>query len=272
MRSPAVRAAPAPAPTRAGRLRRVVTIAVATLLAIVVGGAVGLVVVRRLRTGAWQVPSMADLVRVERALTGRAPAPSRVIFLDRSPRTIAPGDDDAARGVSSVVGHQGEVARSLPGWKGSARAWTDTVACVRRVFAPYAVEVTDVAPSTAEHVLVVVGGRPSDLGVRDRRVAGLAPFSGEVIPRPVVFAFAAAQGHRPQAVCETIAMEVAHAYGLDHEHLCSDVMSYLAPCGKRRFVDRDARCGEARPRDCASGAATQNSHRRLASVLGARAP
>jgi hypothetical protein len=176
----------------------------------------------------------------DRLGVGSPPPVARVIFLDRRPRTIGPGTDDAAAGRSSVVAHQGTATRALPGWKGSDKAWGQLVTCVQRLFAPFDVVVTDQPPSSADHVLVVVGGRPKDLGVKDSRVAGLAPFSGGVIPRAVVFAFAATQRHQPQAVCETIGMEVAHAFGLDHAYLCSDVMSYLKPCGKRGFVDRDA--------------------------------
>jgi hypothetical protein len=257
-------------PRPRGRLRRGAAIVALVALAVAAGGAIGLVVMRRLRTGAWEMPDKQDLVLVQRTLTGAEPPVSRVIYLDRAPRTLAPGTDDARRRVSSVIAHAGTVARNLPGWKGSAKAWNDTVACVRRVFAPYAVEVTDQPPSTDDHILVVVGGKPADIGAKNKRISGLAPFSGGLIPRAVVFAFAATQGHKPQPVCETIAMEVAHAYGLDHQYLCSDVMSYLRPCGKRSFVDKDARCGEEKARPCAGGAAIQNSHRRLLAVLGPR--
>ena len=77
---------------------------------------------------------------------------------------------------------------------------------------------------------------------------GLAPFNGDVIARPVVFAFAAQLGNSVTQVCETIGMEVAHAYGLDHGYLCSDVMTYLRPCGPKKFVDKDVRCGEGKAR------------------------
>jgi hypothetical protein len=98
----------------------------------------------------------------------------------------------------------------------------------------------------------------------------MAPFNGGVIPRAVVFAFAAEVRHEVRATCETIAMEVAHAYGLDHEYLCKDVMTYLGGCGSKSFVDKAAPCGEKKRRPCHDGAATQNSYRRLLEVLGAR--
>ncbi|MBK9032737.1 MAG: hypothetical protein IPL61_15955 [Myxococcales bacterium] len=274
---PAGRRAHGPRPPGRRWLRRLVTFVTAGLVAVAVGVLAAVLVVKRMRTGTWQPPTVDDLADVKRAVVQRIDPPPpppvpRVIFLDRSPRTISPGVDDAAVGVSSVIAHQGDLPRSVPGWKGTAKGWKDLVACVQKMFAPFDVVVTDQPPTTPEHILVAVGGRPKDIGVKDAQVAGLAPFSGEVIPRAVVFAFAATQSHQAQGVCETLAMEVAHAYGLDHEYLCSDVMSYLRPCGKRKFVDKDARCGEKKARDCAGGAPTQNSHRRLLSVLGPPAP
>lgn len=240
-------------------------------VALAVGGGVGLVIAKRVKTGQWEMPNRVDLVQVRDRFLGEEGRTPKVIWLDRGARQVAAGDDDATRSVSSVVRHQGDAARKVPGWKGSQKAWTQTVKCVKDVFAPFAVEVTETKPAGEDYILVAVGGRPADIGVKDKRVAGLAPFSGGVIPRAVVFAFAAAQGYQPQAVCETIAMEVAHAYGLDHAYLCSDVMTYLPACGKRRFVDKAAPCGEKKPRPCAgTGVAEQNSYRKMAEVVGLR--
>jgi hypothetical protein len=47
-------------------------------------------------------------------------------------------------------------------------------------------------------------------------------------------------------------------------------MTYMKPCGAKRFVDKEVRCGEGKPRDCVGGAPTQSSFRRLLQVLGAR--
>lgn len=263
------RAAPPPPPRRSSRWWLVVLGAIVTVVA---GVVLGLFVVKRIETGSWQMLDSGDLVKVrERLTSGTPPQPSRIIYLARTPLTLSPGEDDAAAGRSSVVAAMGNRAVKVPGWKGSNAGWKQTVTCVRQLFAPFAVEVTDQRPTSDEFVLVAVGGRPGDIGEKNKRIGGLAPFSGGVIPRPVVFAFAQQLGHKAQTVCETIGMEVAHAYGLDHQYLCSDVMSYLKPCGKRRFVDKDVPCGEGKPRACVGGAATQNSFRRLLAVLGPRA-
>lgn len=265
-----------PAPRgRPSALRRAVTIVVIALVAIAVGVAAAVVIVTRMRTGQWALPTPQRVAEVRDQVVERfdpPPPTPKVIFLDRRPRTLTPGVDDAAAGVSSVIGHQGDVPRTVPGWKGTTKQWTQLVACVREQFARFDVAVSDEVPATREHVLVVVGGKAKDIGVKDPLIAGLAPFNGQVIPRAVVFSFAASQGHAPRAVCETIAMEVAHAYGLDHQYLCSDVMSYLKPCGKRGFVDKDVPCGEKKKRACAGGAETQNSYRQLLKVLGPSLP
>jgi hypothetical protein len=266
------------------------------LLVLAVASVLTLTVVLRIESGEWQVPDADDMQRI----VLRAPEPpARTIFLERRPIVIYPGDNDSSRAISSVLGSVRNKAAAattaaataskktaatkppldparpakLPGWKGSDRAWSQVVSCVTSLFAPFNVKVTDRPPPEREdHVLVVVGGKPSDLGVTDAHVGGLAPFNGAVIAKPVVFAFSAALGHSVRQVCETIGMEVAHAYGLDHGYLCSDVMTYMKPCGAKRFVDKDVRCGEGKPRDCEGGAPTQNSFRHLLQVLGARPP
>lgn len=271
-----------PAPRRPRRYRTILIV----LLVLAAAFVVALTVALRIESGEWQVPDVDDMQRIVR----RAPGPpARTIFLERRPIMIYPGDDDSSRAISSVLGSVRNKAAAnkqvpagkppldparpakMPGWKGSNRAWSQVVSCVASLFAPFNVTVTDRPPTDREdHMLVVVGGKPGDLGVADARVSGLAPFNGAVIAKPIVFAFSALLGNSVRQVCETIGMEAAHAYGLDHAYLCSDVMTYLRPCGAKRFVDKEVRCGEGKPRSCEGGKPTQNSYRHLLQVLGAR--
>jgi hypothetical protein len=231
----------------------------------------GLFAVKRIETGGGHLLDRGDFVRVRERLAGSPPpSASRVIYLARGPLTLAPGDDDASAGRSSVVAAQGTVTVKVPGWKGTDKGWTQLTTCVRKLFAPFDVEITDRRPTTDDFLLVAVGGRPSDIGMKNPRIGGLAPFNGEVIPRAVVFAFSQQLGNKVTPICETIGMEVAHAYGLDHGYHCKDVMTYLKPCGAKSFVDKDIPCGEGKKRPCAGGAPTQNSFRRLLAVLGPR--
>jgi len=286
-------ARPRPVQPPRPRRRRSVLIAVVLVALVALAGAVlGLVIVTRVETGEWKVP---DGESIERIVKVAPREPARTIVLERRPIELSPGEDDAPNGVSSVLASvrakaskaattakAGTTAKppadpsrpaKLPGWKGTEKGWQQVVSCAAKLFEPFNVTVTDAAPPDVDNlVLVAVGGRPADLGVTDRRVGGLAPFNGGVIARPVVFAFSTALGNRVRDVCETIGMEVAHAYGLDHGYLCSDVMTYLRPCGAKRFVDKDVRCGEAKPRNCEGGEPTQNSYRRLLQVLGPRPP
>jgi hypothetical protein len=276
-------------PTRPTRRRPILVAVVLVALVAIAGAVLGLVIITRMETGEWKVPDAASIERIVK-LAPRKPA--RTILLERGPVELRPGQDDSSKGVSSVLASvRAKAAKAapakagtttkppadplrpvkLPGWKGSAKGWKQVVSCVAKLFAPFDVEVTDRVPADADDlVLVAVGGRPGDLGVTDKRVGGLAPFNGGVIARPVVFAFSTQLGNNVRAVCETIGMEVAHAYGLDHGYLCSDVMTYLKPCGAKRFVDKDVRCGENKPRNCEGGEPTQNSYRRLLQVLGPR--
>lgn len=241
-----------------------------TILGAVVALAIGIVtavaVEIRVDSGEWRVPETKDFVRIERRLEHK---PSRTIFIERRGVELKPGDDDAASGLSSIVASAINKPVKTRGWSGSDARWKQLVACVAKQFAPFAVAVTDERPPTDDFIMVAVGGRPTDVGIKEKDVAGLSPFNGAVIPRSIVFAFSAATDNDVETTCETIAMEVGHSYGLDHEYLCKDVMTYLRGCGAKRFVDETVPCGEAKKRACETGGTTQNSYRHLLSVLGA---
>jgi hypothetical protein len=281
----------------------VITIA-GVLGVLAIGTVAGLLIGKRVQTGQWKLPTRRDLAQIGDAVRGRPPTPApppvpRVIYLHKGAIALTGGDDDARARLSSVVqtagvhthDHAGEEhdlgakpqlasheedapARTvqLKGFRGSAATWKKIRTCVGGLFTPFDVTVTDVEPPPGTpYVMVVVGGRPKDIG-HTGKVGGLAPYSGEVIPGAVVFAFADQLGNRVRTTCEVIGMEVAHAFGLDHEHECKDVMTYRSGCGNKSFRDVDARCGEAKARDCADGAPTQNSYRRMMAVLGPRKP
>ena len=237
--------------------------AAALLAGIIVAVAVSI----RVETGAWQMPTQGDFVRIARRFDHK---PSRTIFLERKPVDLKPGEDDAPHGISSVLANASNQPARTKGWSGGDAKWKQLVTCVKKVFAPFDVVITDERPTTDNFLMVVVGGKPDDIGIKDsHHVSGLAPFNGAVIPRAVVFGFSVTSNNDVRATCETIAMEVAHAYGLDHEYLCKDVMTYLGGCGSKGFVDKDAPCGESKQRPCEGGTPTQNSFRRLVEVLGA---
>ncbi len=249
-----------------GRGSRLLLIIVIAALTLVVGVIVAVVVSIRVETGTWRVPQQGDFVRIARRFEK---GPSKTIFLERRATDLTPGEDDAARGISSVLLNAGGgPARSKP-WSGGDKKWKSLVSCVQKMFSPFDVAVTDERPRDDGFMMVIVGGKPTDIGIKNsHHVSGLAPFHGGVIPRAVVYAFSATNNNDVQANCETIAMEVAHAYGLDHEYLCKDAMTYLRGCGAKKFIDAEAPCGESKKRTCEGGKPTQNSYRRLVEVLG----
>jgi uncharacterized protein (TIGR03382 family) len=70
-----------------------------------------------------------------------------------------------------------------------------------------------------------------------------------------------------------MAQEVAHSYGLDHELLASDPMTYLNYNGNRSFQNQTVSCGEDTTRPCGINGSTcranQNSVQLLLARLGA---
>ena len=198
-----------------------------------------------------------------------AAALSKVIYLNRTGVTVMPGPSDSRINRSSVA----ELPVTIPAWNPTDAVWTDTVACLVGMFAPFDVELTEVDPGLTPHIEAVFGGHPTLFGMGPR-VGGVAPLSStcSVVENAMVFTFTDILVSKGQFVCETMAQEIAHAYGLDHEMLAADPMSYLRHNGKRTFQDEMAACGEAMPRPCGIGMsscrAQQNSYAILLERLG----
>ncbi|HEX3762368.1 MAG TPA: MYXO-CTERM sorting domain-containing protein [Kofleriaceae bacterium] len=198
-------------------------------------------------------------------------AQSRVIYLNRDGVLLRPGDNDSTRQISSVVSVPTEIA----GWDVDDDTWSDTVACIQDLYAAFDVTVTDEDPGATPHIEAVFGGSPGDVGLPDN-VAGVSPFTTDcaIIEGSIAFAFTDVLPDDPQTVCEVIGQEIAHSFGLDHEMLASDPMTYLAYDGNRRFRDRMVSCGEYADRPCGVNGSTcrarQNSVALLTERLGAR--
>jgi MYXO-CTERM domain-containing protein len=147
---------------------------------------------------------------------------------------------------------------------------------VSDLFSRFNVVITDVEPTSGDYVEAVVAGTPNEIGM-PWGVGGVAPFdpySCGVIPDAIVYAFAGVYidpgysgGER--SLCETTAQEIAHAFGLDHELLCEDPMTYLDGCGAKEFQDVYAACGEFEERECSCNRASQNSVQEMFEKLGA---
>jgi hypothetical protein len=195
-----------------------------------------------------------------------------LVYLNRDATTVEPGslsDSSSFPPVSNLIVHP----VSAPGWDVSDAQWAATVACVRRTWAQFDVQFTDADPGPeTSHVEVLVGGSPSDAGV-STTFTGVAPMRDDcgIVDAPVVFVFPAALGDDPTLTCGIISQEVAHTFGVDHELLAGDPMSYLPYTGERAFRDADASCGESTSRACGPTGAcgdVQNSVQLLALRAG----
>lgn len=198
-----------------------------------------------------------------------AVAQSRIIYLNRTGVTLTPGDDDSRTNRSSIITSQ----RTVPAWNTSATNWAATVACMKDMFSRWDVTVTDVNPGNVPHMEAVFGGSPQNIGMQ-QGVGGVSPFTEDcaVIENSIVFTFTSVFPDNPQMICEVMAQEVAHSYGLDHELLASDPMTYLQYNGKRTFKDQTVSCGESSSRACGIGGSVcrpnQNSVQLLTERLG----
>ena len=196
------------------------------------------------------------------------------------------GMNDASMNMTTIASTGnytvGEYANAA-GQTGAAadEEWGQVVQCMREVYSPYNVIVTDQLPP-GPFDMAVIAGRPQDVGLGSD-ILGIAPLAGDCSPQSNVLSFTFANYHgnvqRVNNVCWTAAQESAHAYGLDHEFkftdgetACSDPMTYSTACGGEKFFrNRRSQCGENAVRNCKCGTA-QNSHEKLISVFGEGTP
>jgi uncharacterized protein (TIGR03382 family) len=197
-------------------------------------------------------------------------AKTRTIYLNHNGAMLTPGFNDSKTNTSTIVTR----ATQVPGWNASAADWAATVACMKDIWSRFDVTVTDVDPGATPHIEALFARAAADVGMTTN-VGGISPFSANcsVIESSIVFAFTDNLPKQPRVICEVMSQEIAHSYGLDHELVASDPMTYLAFTGDREFQDREASCGESTARPCGIGGvtcrATQNSAQLLLSRLGA---
>lgn len=196
-------------------------------------------------------------------------AATRLIYMNRTGVTLRPGLNNSSLQTSSIV----ETMTSITPWEIDDEDWEATMDCMRDMFSPFDVEITDRDPGMTTHLEAVFGGHPNDVGLPDN-VAGISPFTTNcsVIESSVVFTFTDVLPDDPRLMCEVMAQEIAHSYGLDHQVLAADPMSYLDYDGDRVFQDQDSFCGEFDLRPCGIAGnvcrETQNSVELLTQRLG----
>ena len=194
-------------------------------------------------------------------------AQSKTIYLNHTGVTLHPGNDDSRTNTSSIVNSN----VSVPAWNTSAANWAATVTCFKAMFSRFDVVITDVNPGTVPHIEAVFGGTPQQVGLPSG-VGGVSPFTQNcgIIENSVVFTFTQVLPQDAQTMCEVMAQEVAHSYGLDHELLASDPMTYLNYNGARTFKDQLVSCGENTARNCGIGGSTCRVKQNSVALLGER--
>jgi MYXO-CTERM domain-containing protein len=159
--------------------------------------------------------------------------------------------------------------------------WDSFMLCMREVYSPYGVTVTDTLPAPGIAFNEgVIAGSPGELGLAG--FGGIAPITSDCSPYSYVISFTFANIYgagNSLEICSVAAQETGHAFGLDHSYeypdhrsACTDPMSYRGDCGGQRFFRNEAAtCGEFQPRNCRCGP-TQNTHLKLLNVLGPATP
>jgi uncharacterized protein (TIGR03382 family) len=193
----------------------------------------------------------------------------QILYLNHTGTTLTPSDtNDSRTGASTLVSQ----TTAIPAWSTSASNWAAVLSCEQAMWAPFNVTVTDVDPGSTPHLEAIFTTYSSVIGM-DPNVGGVSPYTigCDVIPNSIVFTFAQAFGGDAETVCEVMAQEMAHSYGIDHELLASDPMTYLDYTGLQSFKDQSVSCGEYSQRACGlqgECGASQNSYQELLTIIG----
>jgi hypothetical protein len=187
--------------------------------------------------------------------------------------------------------------RTLTAWPYDDATWQKVVACVKDVFEPYNVNVTDVDPGAANHFEIMIAGAPGDLGMSSS-IGGVAPGGGtscsSYLNNALVFDFAKVWGSGTtcgagciEDICATAAQEIGHTWQrLDHVVVKEDPMTYFSSTTRKYFQNTSAKCGSdcvggvspsnqtctgtnQQEHSCICGGLTQNSHNVVTGLFGA---
>jgi hypothetical protein len=193
------------------------------------------------------------------------------------------GVNDARTNTSTIPPAGQHVISEFATFEGATGAeadaeWAAVVQCMKEVYSPYNVTVTDQKPEGVSYTMAIIAGKASQIGLGPG-ILGIAPLAGDCSPQDNVISFSFANDHaafdRVNNLCWTAAQETAHAFGLDHEFkfndgtsACNDPMTYRTDCGGQKFFrNKPAECGEMSSRQCRCGG-TQNSHNKIRAVFG----
>jgi hypothetical protein len=224
---------------------------------------------------------------------------SNIIFINRCVggcTVIASKVNNAATGDSTIpMGFADGTHITLAAFPYSDASWNTVLDCVKEIYSPYNVVVTDQDPGpTVVHTELIVTGSDPATTLNLQGAAGISPVSPDHSPfnNNIAYVFASDFADDPTVnryfglydMCAAAGQETAHSFGLDHEFDCTDPMTYKPPCGGiRYFRNQDFSCGTYAVSDCnccygpagqctpncQNAGPTQNSHQLLLGVFGA---
>ncbi len=214
-----------------------------------------------------QVTAGEPTLGIDAMLPGNIqPLPRRLGFLNRCVGgcVVRNGFESSINNTSSIVSG----TRTLGAYPFGDASFNAVAACLRAVFRPYNIQILTQDPGNVSHIEHMIGGNPGDLGFGNG-TGGVSPFSCFTINNSISFTFAAIYGDDVAELCHTAAHEIGHQFGLDHEFLASDPMTYLTFPDPYAFARSSEPCGELGTRPCVCGdPSAQNSHAVLASRIG----
>ncbi len=211
----------------------------------------------------------------EEAMVANA-AQATVVYLNREGRTYTAGNDDAARGTSSVLRYQGVSQVNFPAAGYSEAQWQELVSRVRYYFNPFEVQIVTERPATPGYLEVAIGNTSASIMRLSNNVGGISPLRPcAITPRSVAYVFHTLYDRGYGGIlgaAEATAHEIGHSLSLSHESLQTDLMSYAPTNPNKNFQDQASYCGTSpRSESCSCGGITQNSHQQLIQMVGARA-
>ena len=200
---------------------------------------------------------------------------SNIIFVNRCAGgcTFTQGNNAASSvtNVTLVGGGALGTVYTVSEFPHSDALWDEVVACVREVYAPYDVVVTDVDPGPQVlHHETVVAGAAEQIGLDPLVYGGVAVLWDDcrLLENTVSFTFTAAFPADARTLCAVVAQESGHSFGLEHSFNCADPMTYLPACGLQFFRAGLEPCGELAERPCMCGGFKQDVHGRLDALFG----
>ncbi len=227
--------------------------------------------------------------------TQRAEQISNVLYLNRCiggcDVTVVSTVSDAPNFKSTIPYEYGDQAEGtvlhLPEHTVTDQMWNDTVACVRERMRPYNIVVTDQDPgASVPHHMSLLTNQGADIGYDSPGLGGISQLSYDCSPidNVISFIFGSLYNNATE-LCETIAHEAGHAYGLEHIWDCEDLMTYRTDCSYKYFRNEGMRCaqlsGSEQPcmtipgvgtwcaEQCMCTGNVQNTHLKLISAFGA---